>query len=200
MPNRPKEPYAVKTRKLASGNWKGRVVRYDPDTGKRHEFTQTFDNKKAAKNWAEKEAPQYREDPNRKPPSDETVADFVQAWLDTMRPPRVRNTTWTAYRQKLQYVVSALVTRLLHEVTTQDIQALYANLGQQISPRSVNHVHRVLSQALGDAEDWNHILKNPARRAKPPRVTEPELRVPTMDESRILLEAVKGHRFEALWI
>ena len=79
MPNRPKEPYAVKTRKLASGNWKGRVVRYDPDTGKRHEFTQTFDNKKAAKNWAEKEAPQYREDPNRKPPSDETVADFVSA-------------------------------------------------------------------------------------------------------------------------
>jgi hypothetical protein len=52
---------------LDSGRWKGRVVRYDPDTGKRREMTQTFDTKKDAKNWAEKEAAQYREDPQRTP-------------------------------------------------------------------------------------------------------------------------------------
>ena len=41
MANRPKEPYAVEPRKLPSGRWKGRVVRYDAETGKRRELTQT---------------------------------------------------------------------------------------------------------------------------------------------------------------
>jgi hypothetical protein len=38
---------------------------YDTGTGKRREMTQTFDTKKDAKNWAEKEAALYRDDPNR---------------------------------------------------------------------------------------------------------------------------------------
>jgi hypothetical protein len=54
MPNRPKDPYAVAPRQLPSGRWKGRVVRYDPDTGQRHELTQTFDTKREAKAWAER--------------------------------------------------------------------------------------------------------------------------------------------------
>ena len=64
MPNRPKEPYAVEPRKLPSSRGKGRVVRYDQDTGKRREMTKTFDTKREAKSWAGKEAAQYREDPD----------------------------------------------------------------------------------------------------------------------------------------
>ncbi|MCL5972656.1 MAG: hypothetical protein M1499_08875 [Firmicutes bacterium] len=59
-------------------------MRYDPDTGKRHELTQTFDTKKEAKNWGEKEAAQYRDDPNRKPPSEETVGDYLKRWFPQM--------------------------------------------------------------------------------------------------------------------
>ena len=112
----------------------------------------------------------------------------------------MRNTTWQAYSQKLQYVVDALGTRRLRELTTQDIQRFYADLGQRVSARSVNHVHRVFSQALSDAEDWGLIAKSPSWHAKPPRVTEPELHVPALHEARALLHAVDGHRVEALWI
>ena len=52
MPTRVKDPYAVELRRLPSGRWKGRVVRYDLETGKRHELTQTFDTNKEAKTWA----------------------------------------------------------------------------------------------------------------------------------------------------
>ena len=86
MPKGPKQPYSVNPRKLSSGRWKGRVVVYDATTGKRREMTQTFDTKKDAKNWAEKEAAQYREDPNRKPPSEETVGEYLTRWLDIKRP------------------------------------------------------------------------------------------------------------------
>ncbi len=76
-----KEPYALKPRQLDSGRWKGRVVRYDPETGKRIEMNRTFDMKKEAKAWAETEAATSREDPNRKPPSEETFAHFFEKWL-----------------------------------------------------------------------------------------------------------------------
>ncbi|MCL4493582.1 MAG: hypothetical protein M1294_02055 [Firmicutes bacterium] len=55
---------------------------YDATAGKRREMTQTFDTKKDAKNWTEKEAAQYREDPHRKPPSDETVGEYLIRWLN----------------------------------------------------------------------------------------------------------------------
>ncbi|POB10108.1 hypothetical protein CO251_11520 [Sulfobacillus sp. hq2] len=42
----------MEPRKLPSGRWKGRVVRYD-EKGKRHELTQTFDTKREVKQWAE---------------------------------------------------------------------------------------------------------------------------------------------------
>ncbi len=48
-------PYAVEPRKLPSGRWKGRVVRYGPDTGKRIERNRTFETKKEAKNLAERD-------------------------------------------------------------------------------------------------------------------------------------------------
>lgn len=99
MANRAKEPYAVEPRKLPSGRWKGRVVRYDAETGKRTELTQTFDKKKEAKNWAETEAAKYREDPNRKPPSEETFADFFTRWLEGVVSTRTRDTTVKAYRR-----------------------------------------------------------------------------------------------------
>ncbi|MCY0864467.1 MAG: tyrosine-type recombinase/integrase [Sulfobacillus sp.] len=200
MPPRAKDPYAVTPRQLPSGRWKGRVVLYDPETGKRREVTQTFDTKREAKAWAETEAAKYREDPNRKPPSEETLEEFVATWLATMQPPRIRPTTWRAYEQKLRYAVEALGTRRLRDLTTQDIQRFYADLGQRVSARTVTHVHRVLAQALSDAEDWNLIPRNPARRAKPPRVVDPDLHVPTIEESRQLLRAVEGHRLRALWI
>ncbi len=80
MPNRVKERYAVEPRKLPLGRWKGRVVRYDPENGKRFEMNRTFDTKKEAKNWAETEAATYRDDPNRKPLSEENLADYLNEW------------------------------------------------------------------------------------------------------------------------
>ena len=37
----------------------------------------SFDSKREAKQWAETEAARYREDPNRKPPSEETVGEYL---------------------------------------------------------------------------------------------------------------------------
>lgn len=74
MPNRHHEPHAKDPRKLDSGRWQARVTYYDPDTGKRRETSQTFATEREAKKWSREQEIAYREDPNRKPPSDKTFA------------------------------------------------------------------------------------------------------------------------------
>ena len=99
MPSRVKQPYAAEPRKLPSSRWKGCVVRYERDTGKRHEITQTFDTKEEAKNLTEKEAARYRDDPNRKPPSEQTLTEYLNHWLIIKRTLNFTDKTLTSYRE-----------------------------------------------------------------------------------------------------
>lgn len=46
------------------------------ETDRRKEINKTFPTKKEEQNWAEKEARLYRDAPNRKPPSDETLGEI----------------------------------------------------------------------------------------------------------------------------
>ncbi len=93
MSRRPKDPYSVDPRKLPSGHWKGHVVLYDRETGKRRELTKTFATKREAKNWAAAEAERYRADPHRKPPSDETLGEYLARWLTSKR-------AWPSHRKR----------------------------------------------------------------------------------------------------
>ena len=200
MPNRLKEPHAVDPRKLDSGRWQARVTYYDPDTGKRRETSQTFATEREAKKWSREQEMAYREDPNRKPPTDKTVETFLIAWLETMQPPRTRPSTLRGYRQKLGYVMNFVGTKPLRALTTQDVQQLYGRLGSTLGAQSIVHVHRVFRQALQAAEDWDLIPKNPARKVTLPKVPRPDLRIPTAEEATRFMEVAQTHRLRALWV
>ena len=201
MPSRPKDPYSVDPRKLPSGHWKGRVVLYDRETGKRRELTKTFATKREAKNWAEAEAEHYRMDPNRKPPSEETVADYLQRWLTIKESLALEQKTLDSYRQMAAHSIRELGDQPLKALTLLDIQEFYAELSQQgKSARTVNYVHTVLKMALENAMEWGLLPKNPAAKAKA-RLgrREKPLRIPTPDDMRQLLEATQETRWYPLW-
>jgi integrase len=177
-------------------------VRYDPDTGKRHELTQTFDTKKEAKNWAEKEAAQYRDDPNRKPPSEETLSEYLTRWLNDVAAGRVRNTTLIAYRRYVKPVMTRpIAEKPLKSLTALDFQGIYTEMTKVgKAAGTVRHTHTVVRNALSDAVEWGMIPFNPVDRAKPPKkTTAPVETMPTPDEARALLEVGDSHRLKALW-
>ncbi|NMP23982.1 tyrosine-type recombinase/integrase [Sulfobacillus harzensis] len=202
MPNRVKDPYAVEPRRLPSGRWKGRVVRYDLETGKRHELTQTFDSKREAKQWAETEAAKYRDDPNRKPPSEETVGEYLNRWLNDVAAGQVRDTTLIAYRRYVKPIMgSPAAQKPIRSVTALDFQGIYTEMTRAgKAATTVRHTHTVVRHALTDAVEWGLIPFNPVDRAKPPRKTTPPVEtVPTPDEAKKLLEVADTHRLKALW-
>lgn len=202
MPNRLKEPHSkfYKRQTKHGERWQGIVMYYDTETGKRRQTAQTFATKSEAEKWARRVEMEFRDNPKRKPPTDQTVKEFLSDWLETMNPPRTRPTTWRGYQQKLQYVIKALGDRPLRAITTQDIQQLYGRLGSQLGAQSIVHVHRVFRQALQAAEDWDLLPKNPARKVTSPKVPRPDLRVPTAEEAQRFMLAAESHRLRALWI
>lgn len=199
MPQRPKDPYAVEPRRLPSGRWKGRVVRYDPETGKRHELTQTFDTKKEAKQWAEAEALQYRADPNRKPPSNQTLAEFFPQWIQVIAAQGLADTTLMDYQYMGAHALAAFGHRPLKNLNTWDIQQLYTAMAETHSSRTINYVHTVLNRLLKDAVDWGLIASNPAAKAKPPRGQRRPVVILTPAEAQHFLASTQGRRWHILW-
>lgn len=64
---------------------------------------------------------------------------------------------------------------------------------------TAHQAHRTVRTALNEAVRRNHIVRNPAALAKPPRLDADEIEPLTVDEVRRLLDAAAGRRNSARW-
>lgn len=148
-------------------------------------------------------------DPHRR-----TVSEYLRdAWLPTVRPPRLSEGTWAGYRWELEHrVVPAIGSVRLQELNAAQLNRLYARLlreggagGLPLSPRSVQYVHAILRKALDDAVTWGLLTRNPAERADPPSQStvnraRREMRTWNAAELRRFLDHVRSDRLAAGWI
>jgi integrase len=80
----------------------------------------------------------------------------------------------------------------LFEVTRQDVQAYVAQLArEEYAPKSIDHIHDVLSAVLRTAVKWGHLEDNPARGVDLPklRTVRPKWAL-TTTQAAVLLEAL----------
>lgn len=183
----------------ATTRWQGIIKYPDPDDSRKwKQRSATFARKAEAQRWVDDGLAEHRSIPNYRPPSDITVGDYMEQWLEGISV-RVRPYTLRSYRQMARHVIRTLGHRPLVLLTAMDLQSLYGTLGKTLSPRTVSYVHAVVRHALQDAEDWNVILSNPARKAKPPRGAAKEIKIPTPTESQKWLRTVENDRWYALW-
>ncbi len=200
MPHRPRNPSGtVRKRPTARGDvrWQGIVQYWDADAGRRRQHSETFEHRATAYAWVVAALVEHRR-PTYRPPTGETVGAYLEAWLGEVAH-RVRPSTLRSYRYALAHVNKALGGVPLTTLTPAAVQALYTDLLKTVSPTYVHYVHSVLRHAFSDAEAQDRIGSNPVRRARPPRVVQPSLTVPTADEARQLVAAATGHRLFPLW-
>ena len=89
----------------------------------------------------------------------------------------------------------------LSKLTPAHVQGLYRNkLRSGLSPATVQKIHTVLHKALAQALKWNMIPRNATDAVKAPRPAPEEMRSLSPDESRKLMEAVRGDKLEALYV
>jgi len=131
----------------------------------------------------------------------QTVAQFLDRWVEDVVRPSVRPRTYQSYKQLIRlYLGPALGRHQLAKLEPQHVQAMMnEKLAAGLSPRTVNYQRAILRRALGQAVKWGQVSRNVAALTEPVRGKTPEIRPLSVPEARKLLAAAHGDRLEALY-
>jgi integrase len=131
----------------------------------------------------------------------QTVAQFLQDWLDNTVKPSVRPATYVSYEHHIRNHITPEIGKLpLHKLEPRHVQAmLNRKRAAGCSARSVAYLRAILRAALNRARKWNLVARNAAELVEPPRVERFRIKPLSPEQARALLEAVKGHRLQALY-
>ncbi len=142
----------------------------------------------------------YREDPNRKPPSEETVGDCLKRWFAQMIAQRaLRPSSIARYEVDLAHVHRLIGACKLRSLTPWDIQNVYTTLlNEGRAAATVRHVRVIIYGALQDAVAWDLVARDPARGTKAPKVPRRELQIPSTEQAQNLLKVSESDRLFAL--
>lgn len=135
-----------------------------------------------------------------------TVGQWLDEWIDTYCND-LKPMTIEGYKSKIKNNIKPYWGDVpLSSLTNLKLQKYYNQLEagdkehNPLSPKSIQNVHGIFHRALKQAVIAGLIPNNPADNVKLPKVKKPDLS-PLMDEDITnFLEAIKGHRFENLYL
>jgi integrase len=143
------------------------------------------------------------------------LANFLKTFLDYYKSDGgVEPQTCADYRFHIeQHIVPVIGQITLSKLTTRDVDQwslalrakVSARTGKPLSERTLSYSLAVLRRALQFAVDWNYIAQNPAsarmRTARRRRKVAPsKIQFFTPEQTKQFLAAVRGDRFEALYL
>ena len=204
----------VKRNGQAYTYWEARItVGRDPGTGKQIQKSFSGKTQKEVREKMQAAAVALNNGVYQEP-SKMTVGEWLDIWardyLNDVKP-----FTVVSYKGQIKnHIKPALGAVKLDHLAPHVIQQFYNDLCKPqtkrrkdgtaeevpgLSPKSIKNVHGVLHKALQQAVENQYIHSNPANVCKLPRVEKRELH--PLDEKQIplFLDAIKGHRFEALY-
>ena len=129
-------------------------------------------------------------------PTKITVAQYIHHWLAAVRP-NLAPSTYRRYEGLMDHqIIPYIGATPLSKLRPLHVQQLYARLQTEgradgkggLSPRTLLHVHRVLSEALRQAVRWQITSRNVCEAVEAPQARGKEIRALTPEETRRLLE------------
>jgi integrase len=134
-------------------------------------------------------------------PTKQTIAEFLNKWLDGAAAQRVRPRTLESYRKLIaNYVIPAFGDRKLSQLRLPEIEKLYTDMRTRgLSPRTVRYTHSVLRTALKHAARARLLSHNPTDYATLPRHERTEMQCLDRAEAFRFLAAAENDRYHALW-
>ncbi|WP_431774296.1 site-specific integrase [Streptomyces cucumeris] len=183
------------------GRWHGRVtvgVKDDGTPDRRHVSRKTKPEIVKAVRELERERDAGKV---RKPGKPWTVMAWLAHWVENIAEPVVSVNTIAGYRVAVRvHLTPGLGAHRLDKLQPEHIESFYAKMRANGSkPATVHQVHRTLRTALNEAVRRRHLVDNPAKLAKAPRLEEEEIEPYSMEEIARLLEAAADRRHPVRW-
>ncbi len=180
--------------------WEVRVdLGPDPKTGKRRRRIETV---RGPKREAQRRLAELLVDASKGAlavrPGRLTVRDLLAAWFEGYVSTNCSVRTQDSYRSIVDTHLNPGLGHLpLKNLQPADIQKYYASMlnDKHLSPRTVHHHHRLLSEALkyGVRQGW--LVSNPCQMTDPPRPRKKLMKTLNPAEVRVLLEASRTSTF-----
>jgi integrase len=131
----------------------------------------------------------------------QTVGRYLTSWLVGVKT-SARPKTYVTYEGLVRLHAMPKISQVrLARLSPEHLQNLYTDrLAAGLAAQTVRHLHAVLHRALEQAARWGLVYRNVADLVSPPRVGRHEMTALDAGQSRRLLEAAEGDRFEALYV
>lgn len=132
----------------------------------------------------------------------QTVGQFLTDWLENTHKRLVRPRTYERYREAVYlHLIPALGQHQLQKLTVQHLQMFYTLKEQAgLAPATIIYYHSVLHNALNTAVKRGLLARNVCDLADPPRKQRYEIQLLTEEQAKKLLVAIRGHKWEALYM
>ncbi len=186
-------------RKTKYGTYETKVYQgVDPATGREAYAYRTFKTKAEAKRF-EADAKRSVEEQEHRPPTELTVVEFLQEWLEKDVRPNLKRRTALRYEQLIRVQVAPAIGRVpLAKLSARDVASFLAGLKAQVADRTRLHAYRVLHRALNVAVQWGLVGRNACDGVKAPKAAQPVLHVLEASEVEALLRTAKKERIYPL--
>lgn len=176
---------------LGGTTWRVRIpLPRDPD-GKRRSKSVSF--QASGKRAAEKKAADLISDHNKteqaRAAQAGSVAQMLDDWL-AAKSKTVSPTTLPAYRLRCDKIKARFGRTAAVELTGRDIDRWYIEIVDKVGTAEVQHIHRVFRAALRWGRRRGYVTTVETELAEPPQHHQFEIRPPTPDALRVLLDGL----------
>jgi integrase len=130
-----------------------------------------------------------------------TLAEWLTHWVENIAAPSVGENTISGYRVAVNvHLIPGLGAHRLARLQPEHLERLYSKMIKSGSaPATAHQVHRTLRAALNEAVARGHLVRNPAKLAKAPRLSEGEVEPYSVEEVQQLLISASERRNGARW-
>jgi integrase len=210
MANKRRDKGDGSVRQRTNGSWEGRFSYTDNLTGKRVVKSVYAPSQPEVKRKLKKLINNIEEtasSDNYVTTSNIKLSDWLDTWMRDYKKNSIRPTTYEGYWQSINnHIKPALGNVELQKLRPEHIQNMLNNLSRgsiikkTLAPWTVIKAKNIMSGAMEQALRNRIIPYNPVRATVPPKLVQKEIRVLTEDEQKQFMDAVKGHRHEALFL
>lgn len=162
-----------------------------PD-GKYHRQVETVKGRKGDAERRLRELLAHLDKGGYTPPGKLTVAQHLDNWLAGYVATNCSVRTLDGYKSIIEHHLSPKLGHfLLRQLSPQAIQLYYGKACHELSPRTVHHQHRVLSEALKYAVRQGLLGRNPCELVDPPKPRRKAMRTLDPTEVNALVQAAE---------
>lgn len=123
--------------------------------------------------------------------------EFLDRWLSDVAKNKLRARTFDNCESLLNCRVrKRLGAKRLSDIQAYEVQKFYNEMKKaSYSPKTIRHVHNVLSSALKQAVKWKMLTQNPCDICELPRMEKTEMMYFTPEETAKFLDAAKDDKY-----